>query len=61
MLPQSAHAIFRDAYGEIPEAAWETAKYRAIYSAILVLDYGVRTGDDGMRSIGVDALRLIMA
>ncbi len=39
-----AHAAFRAAYGAIDERTWEAARYRAIYHAILELDYGVRAG-----------------
>ena len=59
MLPSSAHAAFRDAYGPIDERTWTVARYRAIYHAILELDYGIREGDAGMRQIGSTALRLI--
>ena len=61
VLPQSAHASFRDAYGPIDERTWNVARYRAIYHAILELDYGIRIDDDGMRRIGAAGLRLIAA
>jgi aminoglycoside phosphotransferase (APT) family kinase protein len=57
MLPQFAHARFRAAYGPIDDRTWSAARYRAIYHAILELDYGIRTGDAGMRDIGAAALR----
>lgn len=59
VLPASAHAAFRAAYGPIDERAWEAARYRAVYHAILELDYGVRADDAGMRASGAIALRLI--
>jgi len=59
MLPPRAHATFREAYGPIDERTWNAARYRAIYHAILELDYGVRANDRGMREIGAEALRLL--
>lgn len=59
MLPASAHAAFRDVYGAVDERTWSAARYRAIYHAILELDYGVRVHDAGMRGSGTDGLRLI--
>lgn len=59
VLPASAHAAFRAAYGPLDERTWEAARYRAIYHAILELDYGVRADDAGMRASGAQGLRLI--
>jgi aminoglycoside phosphotransferase (APT) family kinase protein len=58
-LPSSAHTAFRNAYGAIDDRTWDAARYRALYHAILELDYGIRTNDAGMRRIGRAALRLI--
>ncbi len=59
VLPARAHAAFRAAYGGIDERTWSAARYRAVYHAILELDYGVRADDAGMRASGSAALRLI--
>ena len=59
ILPSSAHAAFRSCYGPIDEPTWNAARYRAIYHAILELDYGLRENDGGMRDSGETALRLI--
>jgi aminoglycoside phosphotransferase (APT) family kinase protein len=59
MLPARAHDAFRAGYGGIDERTWEAARYRAIYHAILELDYGVRADDARMRASGAHALRLI--
>jgi aminoglycoside phosphotransferase (APT) family kinase protein len=59
LLPAHAHAAFRDAYGAIDERTWSAARYRAIYHAILEIDYGVREGDAGMRASGHAALNLM--
>jgi aminoglycoside phosphotransferase (APT) family kinase protein len=61
VLPASAHAAFREAYGAIDSSTWAVARYRAIYHAILELDYGIRTDDAGMRRIGAGALARITA
>ena len=57
MLPPSAHAAFREAYGTIDERTWHAARYRALDHAVLELDYGIRADDAGMRGIGSAALR----
>lgn len=59
MLPASAHAAFRAGYGVIDDRTWTAARFRAIYHAILELDYGIREDDEGMRAIGLVALRLM--
>jgi aminoglycoside phosphotransferase (APT) family kinase protein len=59
VLPSHAHAAFRDAYGPIDDRTWTAARYRAIYHAILELDYGIREDDVGMREGGRAALRFI--
>jgi len=56
LLPVTAHGTFRAAYGAIDERTWSAARYRAIYHAILELDFGVRVGDAGMRAAGTAAL-----
>jgi aminoglycoside phosphotransferase (APT) family kinase protein len=59
VLPSSAHTAFRDAYGAVDDRTWTVARYRAIYHAIIELDYGIRENDAGMREIGFAALRLM--
>ncbi len=59
MLPAGAHAAFCDAYGPIDERTWNAARFRAIYHAILEIDYGIREGDAGMRDAGTVALTLL--
>jgi aminoglycoside phosphotransferase (APT) family kinase protein len=60
VLPPQAHRDFRTAYGAIDEDTWEAARYRALYHAMLELDYGIRADDAGMRALGADALRWIV-
>ena len=59
LLPSGAHAAFREAYGAVDDDAWQTARYRAVYHAILELDYGLRENDAGMQRIGSAALELL--
>jgi aminoglycoside phosphotransferase (APT) family kinase protein len=59
ILPSNSHAAFRAAYGPIDDRTWTAARYRALYHAILELDYGVRERDVGMQESGRAALRLI--
>jgi len=58
LLPANAHAAFRDAYGPIDERTWRAAHYRALYHAILEIEYGIRENDAGMRDCGTATLRL---
>jgi hypothetical protein len=58
MLRTNAHAAFREAYGPIDERTWRAARYRALYHAILEIDYGIRENDTAMRGIGIAALYL---
>jgi aminoglycoside phosphotransferase (APT) family kinase protein len=58
LLPANAHPAFRDAYGPIDERTWRAARYRAVYHAILEIEYGIRENDAAMRECGAAALRL---
>ena len=58
LLPPTAYPAFRAAYGPIDERTWRAARYRALYHAILEVDYGIRENDAGMRDCGTTALRL---
>lgn len=57
MLPPSAHARFRDAYGSIDERTWALARYRAIYHSALVATYGLEIGDRQLIAAGRFALQ----
>ena len=59
MLPSSAYPAFRAAYGPLDERTWTAARYRAIYHAIVEVDYGIRSNDAAMCSMGLAALRLM--
>jgi aminoglycoside phosphotransferase (APT) family kinase protein len=59
LLPAYAHGAFRDAYGTIDDRTWSAARYRAIYHAILEIDYGLRENDEGMRASGTASLDLM--
>jgi aminoglycoside phosphotransferase (APT) family kinase protein len=59
ILPSTAHTAFRGTYGPVDDRTWAAARYRAIYHAIIELDYGIRQNDVGMRDAGLTALRLM--
>ena len=61
LLPQTAHAAFREAYGVIAEPVWNAARWRAIYHAILEIEYGVSANDAAMRDMGLVSLRNMRA
>jgi aminoglycoside phosphotransferase (APT) family kinase protein len=56
-LPPEARGAFREAYGDIDEATWNRARFRAFHYGVLLLHYGVSVGDEAMTRIGRDALR----
>lgn len=45
LLPSSAHAAFREAYGPIHAQTWRVARLRALWHAVTVLDYALDVGD----------------
>lgn len=59
ILPADSHDAFRAVYGPIDDRTWSAARYRAIYHAILELEYGIREDDVGMQNSGRIALRFI--
>jgi hypothetical protein len=59
MLPARAHAAFREAYGPIAAPVWLAARWRAIYTALLFLEYGIEADAPDMRRSGTAALNLI--
>ena len=52
VLPASRTPRSAPRTARIDERTWAAARYRAIYHAILELDYGVRADDAGMRASG---------
>lgn len=44
-LPASAHDLFRETYGGIDEATWNRAKFRSIFHASTIAEYGHGIGD----------------
>jgi aminoglycoside phosphotransferase (APT) family kinase protein len=56
-LPPGARQRFRQEYGEIDDATWRRARFRAlIYGAILV-EYGADIADPALRALGEYTLR----
>jgi aminoglycoside phosphotransferase (APT) family kinase protein len=60
-LPPAAYGAFRAAYGPIDERMWNASRYRAMYHAIIEIEYGVRIADEAMRDAGLNGLRLMNA
>jgi aminoglycoside phosphotransferase (APT) family kinase protein len=58
VIPPSLREPFFDAYGSADEAARRLARYRAIYSSVLLGHYGHRTGDGNLVYAGLRGLRL---
>ncbi|MGV3616236.1 MAG: phosphotransferase [Fimbriimonas sp.] len=56
-LPPRARPAFRDAYGEVEDAAWDRARFRAAFYAVVLVEYGRAVGDGGMERAGIDAMR----
>jgi aminoglycoside phosphotransferase (APT) family kinase protein len=57
-LPPFARPAFRAAYGEIDDATWDRARFRALFYALILTEYGEAVGDDAMRTVGRTAMRL---
>lgn len=53
------HADFLASYGGVDERTWSRARYRAIYSAALVAEYGDASCDRALREAGLWALATI--
>lgn len=56
-LPPEARGAFRDAYGDIDEATWNRARFRAFHYGVLLLHYGTNVGDEAIARVGRDALQ----
>lgn len=56
-LPPEARGDFRAAYGEIDEATWDRARFRAFHYGVALLQYGRSEADEAIARVGLDALR----
>ena len=56
-LPASARAAFRAAYGEIDDATWNRARFRALFYGAVLIEYGRDVKDEAMERTGLTALR----
>lgn len=57
ILPPSAREGFFAAYGDIDRATEDRARFRAIFSGLVLVDYGNSTGDMALEGAGRTALR----
>jgi aminoglycoside phosphotransferase (APT) family kinase protein len=55
-LPARARPAFLEAYGPVDEATWDRARFRALHYGALLVDYGVKVGDDALLTVGRYAL-----
>lgn len=55
-LPPEARGTFREAYGEMDEATWDRARFRAFHYGVALLLYGRSEGDEAITQVGRDAL-----
>ena len=58
-LPSSAHSIFKNAYGEIPEETWALARLRALQHSSLLVVYGHTSKDEILKREGLRSLNFI--
>ncbi|HZI07832.1 MAG TPA: phosphotransferase [Archangium sp.] len=56
-LPPEARGAFREAYGDIDEATWDRARFRAFHYGMALLLYGRSERDEAITQVGRDALR----
>jgi hypothetical protein len=59
VLRPEMYPVFFSAYGAIDESTWMRARYRAIDSAVLIVEYGHAIGDQALRDAGLWALARI--
>ncbi len=53
-LPPGAHTAFRNVYPNVSDTHWAVARFRALHSSLVVIDYAESIGDPALRA---DALR----
>jgi aminoglycoside phosphotransferase (APT) family kinase protein len=56
-LPPSAHAIFKQSYGQIDQNTWLLARFRALNQCLHIIRYGHKSGDKEILEIGLQALK----
>lgn len=59
-LPPSARQIFRDAYGPIDDAAWDRARFRALFYGVVLTEYGLAVSDSALVEVGHFALEGVL-
>lgn len=60
-LPPSGRAAFLDAYGDVDTAAWDRARFRALFYGPVLIEYGRDVGDFAMEGAGLTAIRFALA
>ncbi len=59
-LPRQGREAFCEAYGEAAESVWRLARFKAIYTAVNLLMYGLDTGNKVLVQGGLASLELIV-
>jgi aminoglycoside phosphotransferase (APT) family kinase protein len=59
MLPVDAHAEFLAAYGDVDDARWAVARFRALHHAVMILLYALDIGDEALAREGRASLELL--
>ena len=59
LLPSSAHATFKNAYGDIPKETWALARLRALYHSSVLVLYGHKSEDENIKREGLKSLNFI--
>jgi aminoglycoside phosphotransferase (APT) family kinase protein len=57
-LPPSARPAFRAAYGAIDDDTWNRARFRALFYAAVLIEYGRDVRDKAMERTGLTIIRL---
>lgn len=58
-LPLHLHQLFWQQYGDVTEEVKQLAKMRAIYSSVMLIDYGSKTASADLVRVGREGLDLI--
>ena len=56
-LPPAARHTFRQTYGEIDEATWARARFRALHYGAILVEYGANSADLAIKALGEYALQ----
>lgn len=55
-LPPEGRGAFLAAYGEVDQATWDRARFRALFYGVVLIEYGRDVRDEAMERAGLTAL-----